>query len=226
MRRKPKFIEVVWEDGITCYLPLTRPTGKVRVKRRGFPLATRRTTLNSDDYVEWQISYFDSNGKLVELGLMLRIAFEYGLISGRKLENLRRWLEEVNSFFDEMWAVKTCELKGELWGFKIFERRHPLLVKKVERITIEIELRHRQWAVGFQPMLFLLIPLVVLKPGDLIGRKAKAKEKAVWRPGARIIIETIKGFGIASRAHREDMLKLLARVTEQTQPLDKSKPKL
>ncbi len=48
-------------------LPLTNPTGKIRVKRRsetsnyGLPIATRTEKFTENDYVEWQISYATQN---------------------------------------------------------------------------------------------------------------------------------------------------------------------
>ncbi len=48
-------------------LPLTNPTGKVRVRRRskasnyGLPIATKKEKFTEDDYVEWQISYATQN---------------------------------------------------------------------------------------------------------------------------------------------------------------------
>lgn len=44
-------------------LPLTKPTGKIRLKRRSFfaeygePIAPRQTPLSQSSYVEWQIGY-------------------------------------------------------------------------------------------------------------------------------------------------------------------------
>lgn len=50
-------------EGLKVVLPLTQPTGKIRVKRRnafneyGQPVATRQLPLSQCDYVEWQIGY-------------------------------------------------------------------------------------------------------------------------------------------------------------------------
>lgn len=50
-------------DDVSVQLPITRPTGKVRVKRRSFfadygePVAPRSVPLTQDCYVEWQIGY-------------------------------------------------------------------------------------------------------------------------------------------------------------------------
>src|SRR4051795_579281 len=48
---------------IKLLFPLTTHTGKIRVKKRkdifyqGLPIATRQAPLDSDCYLEWQISY-------------------------------------------------------------------------------------------------------------------------------------------------------------------------
>jgi len=49
--------------GVFVNLPMTKPTGKIRVKRRSFfaeygePVATRQVALSQSNYVEWQIGY-------------------------------------------------------------------------------------------------------------------------------------------------------------------------
>ena len=51
------------EDRLFVNLPLTKPTGKIRVKRRSFfseygePIAPRQVKLTQSCYVEWQIGY-------------------------------------------------------------------------------------------------------------------------------------------------------------------------
>ena len=50
-------------EGVFVNLPLTKPTGKIRVKRRSFfadygaPIAPRQVPLSQSSYVEWQIGY-------------------------------------------------------------------------------------------------------------------------------------------------------------------------
>ena len=50
-------------NGLSVSLPLTQPTGKIRVKERslfseyGNPVAVRQNAVNSNMYVEWQIGY-------------------------------------------------------------------------------------------------------------------------------------------------------------------------
>lgn len=50
-------------DDVFVNLPLTKPTGKIRIKRRSFfaeygaPVAPRQVPLTQSSYVEWQIGY-------------------------------------------------------------------------------------------------------------------------------------------------------------------------
>ena len=51
------------ESRLFVNLPLTKPTGKIRVKKRSFfaeygvPIAPRQVPLTQSVYVEWQIGY-------------------------------------------------------------------------------------------------------------------------------------------------------------------------
>ena len=64
--RRPVKIEV-GKGKLIVKLPLTTPTGKIRVKRRGrtsncgIPIATKREVFKEIDYVEWRISYATDN---------------------------------------------------------------------------------------------------------------------------------------------------------------------
>ena len=58
---EPKVVNT--PSGLFVNLPLTKPTGKIRIKRRSFfaeygePIAPRQTPLSQSSYVEWQIGY-------------------------------------------------------------------------------------------------------------------------------------------------------------------------
>ncbi len=78
------FVEVGWDATarrIVCKLPLTQPTGRVRVKRCGQPIAVRREQIGAEDVLEWQIAYRDDEGNPAELGIMLRLARKHDLLT-------------------------------------------------------------------------------------------------------------------------------------------------
>jgi hypothetical protein len=215
---KRQFVEVAWDETrqkIVCHLPLTSPTGRVRVKRDGHPLATRQTTLQASDVIEWQIAYRDEKGQLVELGQALQLAWLHGLISDADIDALKADVERQQEFFDEQFRIEMATACSEFYGFQLHRRRHPVLRCEMEgHATVDIELCHRQRAVGFQAMVFLLIPISQCEPVDIVGRKAKPKEKVAWTPSRKVLETLAKAFAIASRSHRDDMLKLLKALKE------------
>lgn len=102
------------------FIPLTRPTGKFRVKRRsgpyeyGEPFSSRQSLFTLDNYVEWQISYdterqieapsncapvaYDRGGKkkfLAELSFYLYKFYMWGIIRRDDLIDLGKCLRSV-----------------------------------------------------------------------------------------------------------------------------------
>ena len=185
-------------------LPLTNPTGKIRVKRRGetsnygIPIAARRETFKEIDYVEWQISYATANpppeSKVEDIRLDGLVGFELTklLCEGIKLGVLSNSdIQEMKIFINDVKREDTLEENEEILredtryevkgGFKKFVEKAPLFIKnnKEKGYFIEIILRHKQRAVGLQAMVYLCIYIDNLKDKDgrpFIGRTANSKE--------------------------------------------------
>jgi len=119
-------------------------------------------------------------------------------------------VEAQSEFCDEKFAVVDESVSEEFAGFKVGWRKHPLLRCEIENEAIvEIEVRHRQKAVGFQAMVFLVVPVRLCEPSDLVGRRAMRNELAEWSPSVRVLKALVRAFGVASRRHRYDMVRLL-----------------
>ena len=117
--------------GIVLELPLTEPTGKVRVKRRtknfDVPVATRREALLEKDYVEWQISYATeeasetavesiklSDGRIgFELSKILCKAKRLGILRERDFKEMKEFAKSVRD--------KTIEEKEEIERIRVGE---------------------------------------------------------------------------------------------------------
>ena len=83
--------KVRWEDRkIVCELPITLPTSKVRIKRNDEPIAVRQNNLKEDDLLEWQISYYKEGKILIEVGKMLELAYQHGIVTKEELENYKQ----------------------------------------------------------------------------------------------------------------------------------------
>ena len=188
-------------------LPLTNPTGKIRVKRReetsnyGIPIATRRELFKENDYVEWQISYatndppIDSrvenirlNGQIgFELTKLLCEGVKIGILSDKDLKEMKVFIDDIsqNDTLEENEKILRENFQSQVkGGFQKFIEKVPLFIKnnKEKGYFVEIVLKHKQRAVGLQAMVYLCIYIEKLKDehGDsLIGRIARPKELGI-----------------------------------------------
>jgi hypothetical protein len=180
-------------------LPLSNPTGKIRLKRRnettnyGLPIAARKEKLTSNDYIEWQISYASSpppresevkevilsDGRVgCELTKLLWEGLRLDILSAEDITEMMNFvsgvrkdetLEENERIIREETPI---EIKG---GFRKFIEKSPLFLKRNEaaRYFVEIALKHKQRAVGLQAMVYLCIYIENLKDykGDILTGK-------------------------------------------------------
>ena len=225
-------------NAIIVELPLTTPTGKVRVKRRinnfGLPVATRSTPFQKNDYVEWQISYGTKDGNDVldfikfsdgkvgfELAKIICYAKQLGILTQEDFEELLDFVESVEKTIEESETLVRRPTDKEVYGFKRFEEIVPVFIKSGRGYFVEIALKHKQKAIGYQSMVYLCVWVKNLedsKGSSLIGRKAEAKEFARFKitdENKEIIKDVVRAFAIASKQHNEDMKILLEKVMER-----------
>ncbi len=222
--------EVKWENGkIVCQLFITLPTSKVRVKRDDKPIAARQNNLREDDLLEWQISYYKTNeGRLIldergekvliEVGKMLELAYQHRKVTKEDLERLGDYIDKVSNLFDEDFDITKEETDKQFLGeFKILFRHVPIIRKELDNgCFIEAELKYKQRAVGYQPMLYIFIPVKNVVPkaplDSLAGRPAESKEIVKWFPSKNDILGTVKTFAILSQKHRDDIVEIIKRI--------------
>lgn len=214
--------DIKWKDGkIICFLPITLPTSKVRVKRNDEPISVRQNKLREDDLLEWQISYYKEGKVLIEAGKMLKIAYEYGVIKKEELKHLKDYVVKVPQLFDKQFEIIKKETNKTFLGeFKVIFRHVPILHKDLDNgCFVEAELKHKQRAVGYQPMLYVFIPVknVVTDDfgGSLIGRTAKSKEVVKWFPTKDDIIGIIKTFAVLSHKHKDDIIEIIEKIFQE-----------
>jgi len=208
--------EVEVEDGkIVSFLAITLPTSKVRIKRKDEPIASRQVKIQDDDLLEWQISY-KQNEALIEAGKMLELAYQHKLFTKEELEKLRGYAKAL-PLFDESFEIKKEEInKKFLEEFDIIFRHVPIIRKKLEGgCFVEAELKHKQRAVGYQPMLYIFIParnVVSDSWAPLVGRCAQRKEVVKWYPTKKDIEGTIKTFSVLSQKHKDDIVAMINKI--------------
>jgi hypothetical protein len=231
-------------DSVRIRLPLTDVTGKVRVKEQtrdgfGIPAAPSKTVLGEKHYLEWQIGYdipntnspsvvpeikFTRNGETKYGHELSKIIFEsvrLGILSTNDLIREVEALKKIQpSEFEESQPVQVETSTNLANGFQSAVERLPQFTKTTPHGSVQIQLKQKQRAVGYQAMVYVCLPMnqVLDMSGNL--RKpgpAKSKETVYYdfdRQNAAFILDIIHAFGIASQQHNEDICEILGRVLE------------
>lgn len=174
-------------DKITIRLPVTTPTGKVRVKRpfNDFspePVACRSKPIGDTDYLEWQISY-DTDSlqepsvvKSVvlnkpqgirygcELTCLLVESIKLGLLAQEKFKELEVLIKTpLQAGIEELEKIRREEdhpakTIATGYGFARHYLRVPNYLKESVSYSVEIKIAHKQRAVGNQAMIYVNLP--------------------------------------------------------------------
>lgn len=176
------------KDRIVVSLPITTPTGKVRVKRpvAGFaaePVACRSVPMAMGDYLEWQISYDtdspDDPSVLRNVALnkpngvrygceLVRLLVEsksMGILSEARFAELRQLVfAPLDAGIEELEKIqREDDLEANTIATKYGFARHYLRVPNYLRVAgsyaVEIKIAHKQRAVGNQAMIYVNLPL-------------------------------------------------------------------
>ena len=232
---------------IRVRLPLTDVTGKVRVKEKssdgfGLPVAPSKTLLGENHYLEWQIGYdipntnspsvvpeikFIRNGETKYGHEFSKIIFEavrLGILSTNDL------IREINSLkkippseFEESQAVQVeVSTNNSADGFQSAVQRLPQFTKSTPHGWVQIQLKQKQRAVGYQAMVYVCLPMAEVLAMDGSPRQpggAKSKETVYYdftRANSDLLLDIIHAFGIASQQHNEDIRQILGKILETT----------
>ncbi|HSY74603.1 MAG TPA: R.Pab1 family restriction endonuclease [Dongiaceae bacterium] len=228
-------------------LPLTDVTGKVRVKEKssdgfGLPVAPSKTVLGEKYYLEWQIGYdipntnspsvvpeikFIRNGETKYGHELSKIIFEAVRIGILSTNDLIREIDSLKKIppteFEESQAVQVeVSTNAAADGFQSAIQRLPQFTKSTPHGWVQIQLKQKQRAVGYQAMVYVCLPMAEVLAMDGSPRKsgsAKSKETVYYdftRANSDLLLDIIHAFGIASQQHNEDIRQILGKILEAT----------
>lgn len=226
-------------------LPLTDVTGKVRVKERtsdgfGLPVAPSKTVLGKKHYLEWQIGYdvpntnspsivpqirFIRKGETKfghELSRILFDSVRLGVISTNELaQELALLTKNSTGTFEESRAVEVEVFTNTTPdGFQSAVQKLPQFTKTTPHGAVQIQLKQKQRAVGYQAMIYVCLPMNEVLAMDGSPRppaKAKSKETVFYEfnaNNAAFLMDIVHAFGMASQQHNEDIRNILGKILE------------
>ena len=228
---------------IRVRLPLTDVTGKVRVKEKsadgfGIPIAPSKTTLGKKHYLEWQIGYdtpnvnsptvvakikFTRKGETKYGHELSRIIFEsvrIGLLTTNEIMAEIESLKKIPAAdFEESQPVQMdTETNISAGGFQRVIQRVPQFTKTTPHGSVQIQLKQKQRAVGYQAMVYVCLPLTKVLDMNGEPRKtgaAKAKETVYYdftNENEGFLRDVIHAFGLASPQHNADIREILEQI--------------
>jgi hypothetical protein len=232
-------------NAVRVRLPLTDVTGKVRVKEKsaegfGLPVAPSKVLLGKKHYLEWQIGYdspntnspstvpqiqFTRNGETKyghELSKVIVEAVRLGFLSTNDLIREIEALKKIPpAEFEESQPVQVeTATNTAADGFQSAVQRVPQFTKTTPHGWVQIQLKQKQRAVGFQAMVYVCLPLAEVRAMDGTLRpagQAKSKETVYYdfnRANAAFLLDIIHAFGLASQQHNDDLQKILGKILE------------
>jgi R.Pab1 restriction endonuclease len=232
-------------NSICVRLPLTDVTGKVRVKEKssdgfGLPVAPSKVSLGEKYYLEWQIGYdipntnspsvvpeikFIRNGETKyghELSKIIFEAVRLGILSTNDLIREIDLLKKIpTTDFEESHAVQVeVSTNAAADGFQSAVQRLPQFTKSTPHGWVQIQLKQKQRAVGYQAMVYVCLPMAEVLAMDGSPRKpgsARSKETVYYdftRANSDLLLDIIHAFGIASQQHNEDIRQILGKILE------------
>jgi hypothetical protein len=234
---------------IRVRLPLTDVTGKVRVKEKapdgfGLPLAPSKTQLGKKHYLEWQIGYdvphtnsptvvpqisFTRKGETKYGHELSKIVFEavrLGLLSTNELARELALLKKNSTgTFEESRAVEVEVFTNTTAdGFQSAVQKLPQFTKTTPHGSVQIQLKQKQRAVGYQAMIYVCLPMNAVLAMDGAPRPpgpAKSKETVLYEfnaDNAAFLMDIVHAFGMASQQHNEDIRNILGKILETAHP--------
>ena len=220
-------------------------TGKVRVKEKtpdgfGIPIAPSRTALGKKHYLEWQIGYdspttnspssvpqihFTRKGETKyghELSKILLDALRLGILSTNDLQREVAMLPKLaeKSFEERELIELEAAQKPDEAGFARSVQRVPQFIKITDHGSVQIQLKQKQRAVGYQAMIYVCLPMDQVLDATGESRKAaaaKSKETVFYRfdrANADFLLDITRAFAMASKQHNEDIGNILTKILE------------
>jgi len=137
------------------------------------------------------------------------------------IEKLLKEIKEEKKFLADDLEIYRSQPKKYNFKQRSFLKctiTYPLLIYEIKGLLIKVEIivKEKQKAIGIQPMLYLCLPLKLMKEfPQLEGQIVDSKQKASYlvdKNNFHFIIETIQIFALLSKKHHQDVVNILTTI--------------
>ncbi|MGZ9413658.1 R.Pab1 family restriction endonuclease [Mycoplasma sp. 1012] len=211
---------------------------KIKESEIDFPktFATTKDFFQDNCFLEWQISYDkdaeqnkefefvnykNKKKNLFELSWILKELIENKMISTIDINKLIEKIKKYNFYFEEkkIQYQKSEEILIEEINFSQKNIVLPTFLHSFDNgINIEISIQKQQYASGFQPMVYLNIPISLFSNSMLLlGQTSKHLTELKLILNKEIVtvfMTVVKIFALCSTKHKTDILNILSFLKE------------
>jgi len=150
---------------------------------------------------------------MYELADLFEMAMRNNVISKEEIKELLNFNKEKIDI-EGQYSVQRKPLNKTISeNFEYFEENAPLFIKRMnDKFFTEIQIKHKQRAVGYQGMVYFCIWIKSLKDKEgksLVGRKANPNEKVIAELSKEDLFDIAKTFMITSQDHDWDIKTIL-----------------
>lgn len=155
-----------------------------------------------------------------ELSDIIKIAYENGIISKEEIKELIDFNVGADNLDIEKKYKIVREPTGEkVYNFECYEEKSPLFIYKIDDFSfVEIIIQHKQYAVGYQSMIYFCMYLSNIKDTIglcPIGRLSKSNERLSIPLNKEHIVGIVKSFIVASEDHSWDIKLILKKIIHE-----------
>ena len=173
-----------------------------------------------DKHKEYVITKEHKNNQqyvMFELADLFRLALNKSIITNQEVEELLKFNEKDKIDIEAQYKVTRTALSKKISeDFECFEENYPVFVKKFNNKSfVEIQLKHKQKAVGYQSMIYFCVWLNGIKDkhgNSVIGRSADSNELVNIEISKEEMVGIAKAFMIASEDHNRDIKIILKEI--------------
>ena len=149
-------------------------------------------------------------------------AMELEFITKKEVENLFNEIGGYKSFIDEKAITVEHHSQITINGINFEETSIKLptlfMIETLDETQIEVSIQKQQYASGVQPMVYFCIPLRAFRnSSDLLGKSSVSGDKLIYvinKTNVLNLVYMMKVFGMASKRHNYDIVKILETLLE------------
>ncbi len=152
-----------------------------------------------------------------ELSEIFFKAMELKFITKKEVEKLHNEIKNYKNFIDEKAISVEHHSRLTINGINFEERSIKLptlfMIETLDETQIEVSIEKQQYATGVQPMVYFCIPLKSFKNySKILGKSSTHGDNLLYvinKDNVMNLIFMMKVFGMASKRHNHDIVKIL-----------------